>query len=163
MSITNRTNLIEIIKAFPEYGKYIGYRPVTDGHINDTYVVKYEAEDGTILRYLLQRINVNVFKKPVELMENVCGVTSFLREKIKAEGGDPTRETLTVYPAKDGKNYFMADVLFGLILNWLFCFISLLYETNIYTHHLTRCACSDSAGATIIATHQRNRFWSPTR
>ena len=109
MSITNRTNLIEIIKAFPEYGKYVGYRPVTDGHINDTYVVKYEAEDGTILRYLLQRINVNVFKKPVELMENVCGVTSFLREKIKAEGGDPTRETLTVYPAKDGKNYFMAE------------------------------------------------------
>ena len=109
MSITNRTNLIEIIKAFPEYGKYVGYRPVTDGHINDTYVVKFEAEDGTLLRYLLQRINVNVFKRPVELMENVCGVTSFLREKIKAEGGDPTRETLTVYPAKDGKNYYMAE------------------------------------------------------
>ncbi len=109
MSITNRTNLIEIIKAFPEYGKYVGYRPVTDGHINDTYIIKYEAEDGTLLRYLLQRINVNVFKRPVELMENVCGVTSFLREKIKAEGGDPTRETLTVYPAKDGKNYFMAE------------------------------------------------------
>ncbi len=109
MSITNDTNLIEIIKAFPEYGKYVGFRPVTDGHINDTYIVKYEAVDGTILRYLLQRINVNVFKKPVELMENVCGVTSFLREKIQKAGGDPTRETLTVYPAKDGKNYYMAE------------------------------------------------------
>lgn len=109
MSITNDTNLIEIIKAFPEFGKYVGFRPVTDGHINDTYVVKYKTEDGTILRYLLQRINVNVFKRPVELMENVCGVTSFLREKIKEEGGDPTRETLTVYPAKDGKNYYMAE------------------------------------------------------
>jgi Ser/Thr protein kinase RdoA (MazF antagonist) len=41
-------------------------------------------------------------------MENVCGVTSFLRDKIKENGGDPTRETLTVYPAKDGKNYYMA-------------------------------------------------------
>ncbi len=109
MSITNNTNLIEIIKAFPEFGKYVGYRPVTDGHINDTYVVKYDAEDGTRLRYLLQRINVNVFRRPVELMENVCGVTSFLREKISKEGGDPTRETLTVYPAKDGKNYYMAE------------------------------------------------------
>ncbi len=109
MSITNRTNLIEVIKAFPEYGKYIGYKPITDGHINDTYVVEYETEDGTIVRYLIQRINVNVFKMPIELMENVCGVTSFLREKIKAEGGDPTRETLTVYPAKDGKNYYMAE------------------------------------------------------
>lgn len=109
MSITSNTNLIEIIKAFPEFGKYIGYRPITDGHINDTYVVKYETENGECLQYLLQRINVNVFKKPVELMENVCGVTSFLREKIEKEGGDPTRETLTVYSAKDGKNYVMAD------------------------------------------------------
>ncbi|MBE6802982.1 MAG: aminoglycoside phosphotransferase family protein [Ruminococcaceae bacterium] len=109
MSITSNTNLIEIIKAFPEFGKYIGYRPITDGHINDTYVIKYETENGECLQYLLQRINVNVFKKPVELMENVCGVTSFLREKIEKEGGDPTRETLTVYPAKDGKNYVMAD------------------------------------------------------
>ena len=109
MSITSNTNLIEIIKAYPEFGKYIGYRPITDGHINDTYVIKYETANGECLQFLLQRINVNVFKKPVELMENVCGVTSFLREKIEKEGGDPTRETLTVYPAKDGKNYVMAD------------------------------------------------------
>ena len=109
MSITSNTNLIEIIKAYPEFGKYIGYRPITDGHINDTYVIKYETTNGECLQYLLQRINVNVFKKPIELMENVCGVTSFLREKIEKEGGDPTRETLTVYPAKDGKNYVMAD------------------------------------------------------
>ena len=96
MSITSNTNLIEIIKEYPEFGKYIGYRPITDGHINDTYVIKYETANGECLQYLLQRINVNVFKKPIELMENVCGVTSFLREKIEKEGGDPTRETLTV-------------------------------------------------------------------
>ena len=37
-------------------------------------------------------------------------VTSFLRKKIEEMGGDPNRETLTVYPAKDGKNYYFADV-----------------------------------------------------
>ena len=109
MSITNQTNVLEIIKAFPEYGEYVGYKPVTDGHINDTYIVDYKTENGEIVRYLLQRINVNVFKKPVELMENVIGVTSHLRKKIEAAGGDPMRETLTVYPAKDGKNCFMAE------------------------------------------------------
>ncbi len=109
MGITNQTNLIEVIKAFPEFGKYIGYKPVSDGHINDTYIVEYEQENGENIRYLLQRINVNVFKKPVELMENVMGVTSHLRKKIEAAGGDPLRETLTVYPAKDGKNYYMAE------------------------------------------------------
>lgn len=109
MSITNNTNLIEIIKAFPEFGTYVGYKPITEGHINDTYVVEYEVENGKRVRYLLQRINVNVFKKPIEVMENVCGVTSYLREMISKEGGDPTRETLTVYSAKNGDNCYMAE------------------------------------------------------
>ncbi len=108
MSITTQVNLIDIINAFPSFGEYKGYRPVSDGHINDTYIVEYEKDDGCTERYLLQRINVNVFKKPLELMENVEAVTSFLRGKIAENGGDPTRETLTVYPAKDGKNHFMA-------------------------------------------------------
>ncbi len=103
------TNVMEIIKAFPEYGEILGYKPITAGHINDTYIVEYLLENGEKVRYLLQRINTNVFKMPVELMENVMGVTTFLRKKIEAAGGDPTRETLTVFPAKDGKNYYMAE------------------------------------------------------
>lgn len=103
------TNIMEIIKAFPEYGDVIGYKPITAGHINDTYIVEYLQENGEKIRYLLQRINTNVFRMPVELMENVMGVTAFLRKKIEAAGGDPARETLTVFPAKDGKNYYMAE------------------------------------------------------
>mgnify|MGYP002520049972 CR=1 FL=1 len=79
----SHTNLIEIIKAYPEFGKYIGYKPVSEGHINDTYIVEYEMEDGSVSRYLLQRINVNVFKKPVELMENVMGSPAFYIKKSR--------------------------------------------------------------------------------
>ncbi len=99
----------EIIAAFPDYGEVVGYKPITAGHINDTYVVDYKLENGSISRYLLQRINTNVFKMPVEVMENVMGVTAHLRKKIEAYGGDPARETLTVFPAKDGKNYYIAE------------------------------------------------------
>ena len=109
MSITNTINVLDIIKQFPDFGKINGYKPITDGHMNDTYVVEYLLDDGAVAKYLLQRINTNVFKKPVELMENVMGVTAHLRNKIIAVGGDPMRETLTVYPAKDGKNYVMSD------------------------------------------------------
>ena len=109
MSITNTINVLDIIKQFPEFGKINGYKPITDGHINDTYVVEYLLDDGATAKYLLQRINTNVFKKPVKLMENVMGVTAHLRNKIIAAGGDPMRETLTVYPANDGKNYVMSD------------------------------------------------------
>ncbi len=108
MAITTDINLMTIINAFPSFGKYKGYKPVSEGHINDTYIVEYENENGESSRYLLQRINVNVFKKPLELMENVEAVTAFLRGKIKEQGGDPMRETLTVYSAKDGKNHYMA-------------------------------------------------------
>lgn len=99
----------DIIAAFPEYGEVIGYKPITAGHINDTYIVEYKLEDGSIAKYLLQRINTVVFKKPVEVMENVVGITAHLRRKISENGGDPMRETLTVYPAKDGKNYYSSE------------------------------------------------------
>lgn len=38
-------------------------------------------------------------------MRNIAGVTSFLRERIQAQGGDPSRETLNIVKARDGKDY----------------------------------------------------------
>ena len=66
-----------------------------EGHINDTFVVWREDHAK---RFILQRINTDTFTDPVGLMENVCGVTRHLREKILAAGGDPARETLNVIP-----------------------------------------------------------------
>ena len=76
--------------------------PYGNGHINDTYL--------TITgNHILQRINTNIFKDYEKLMENIDNVTSFLRKKIEAAGGDPDRETLCVIKAKDGKNYYKYD------------------------------------------------------
>ena len=83
--------------AFPSGAKTAA--PFGNGHINDTYLVTVEgAED----RYILQRINHFVFTRPEQVMENMAGVTSYLRERILEEGGDPRRETVTVIPALDG-------------------------------------------------------------
>lgn len=79
--------------------------PYGSGHINDTLRVTCKLEDGNTKRYILQRMNDDIFKNPFELMENVMNVTSFLRKKIIAAGGDPDRETLNVIPTKDGANY----------------------------------------------------------
>ena len=49
----------------------------------------------------------SIFKKPVELMENVSGVTAWLRKKIIENGGDPERETLTLVKSNDGLPYFV--------------------------------------------------------
>lgn len=93
---------------FPEFAELLGMfelngEPVTiteckSGNINKTFVV--DASSGK--RYILQRVNTNVFKNPDAVMENIQRVTEFLRGKIIERGGDPTRETLTLIPAKAG-------------------------------------------------------------
>lgn len=74
------------------------------GHINDTYLVTCKTDDE-YKKYILQRINHKIFKKPWELMENVANVTEFLQNKIKEAGGDPDRETLHVVLLKGGALY----------------------------------------------------------
>jgi len=74
-------------------------QPYGDGHINDTYLAQSTP------KYILQRINTNVFKRPDQVMENVLAVTEHLRKQIEKEGGDPLRETLMVVKTVDGENY----------------------------------------------------------
>ncbi len=76
------------------------------GHINDTYLLLMEQQDGHIIKYILQRMNHDIFKSPEQLMENILGVTSHLRKKIIENGGDPERETLNVIKTTDGKPYY---------------------------------------------------------
>ena len=73
-----------------------------NGHINDTYCTEKP-------KYILQRINTNVFKNPDELMQNIENVTEFLRKKIIDNYGEPDRETMTIIKTTDGKNYYKVD------------------------------------------------------
>ena len=43
-------------------------------------------------------------------MENVTGVTQWLRKKILEKGGNPERETLNLVPTKEDKNFFVDPV-----------------------------------------------------
>ncbi len=73
-----------------------------NGHINSTYCTETP-------KYILQRINNNVFKDPYKLMENIDNVTKFIRKKIEAAGGNPDRETLTVMKTKTGEDLYKYD------------------------------------------------------
>lgn len=52
-------------------------------------------------------MNREIFKNPVELMENIMNVTAYLRERIIEKGGDPERETLNLVLSRDGKPYYV--------------------------------------------------------
>ena len=98
----------ELLNAFTFEGEFEGESRVNDGHINDTFVFHFRLPDGGERSYLVQKLNTYVFRQPEALMQNVLGVTAHLRKAVLARGGDPARECLCVYPAKDGKPYYIA-------------------------------------------------------
>ena len=81
-------------------------RPYGNGHINDTFLLVYEMPDGTKKQYILQRMNHEIFRNPQQLMENIVNVTTYLREMIVSQGGEPDRETLNVVKTRSGENYY---------------------------------------------------------
>ena len=95
-----------VIEGFDIPGKFISATPYGSGHINDTRLVTTD-NGGKQETYILQRINTNVFRDPISLMNNFASVTAYLADIIKKNGGDPKRETLNVIKSKAGKNYFI--------------------------------------------------------
>lgn len=94
------------LTAFDFGGDVAGALRFGKGHINDTFAVYTQQKDTTCKRFILQRINTRIFTNPVELMQNIIGVTDYLREIIVQRGGDPNRETLTVLRTKDNKPFY---------------------------------------------------------
>lgn len=92
----------QVVPAFETEGVVEKIEPHGNGHINETYRVTCRTEENGIKQYVLQRINTDVFKNPDELMDNISRVTSFLKEKVEKNGGDPLRETLSMIPTKGG-------------------------------------------------------------
>ena len=80
-------------------------QPYGSGHINDTYRVTFN-QAGMPVRYVLQRINHNVFKNPLALMENIQRVTSHLAAKVSGEP-DRSRRALTLIPARDEQAWYL--------------------------------------------------------
>lgn len=97
-----------IAARFRIEGEFLDAVPYGSGHINDTYASRFRQGDK-VVRYIHQRINHFVFKEPEKLMENVERVTGYSRERIIEGGGDPMRETLTLIPVTDGKNWYRTD------------------------------------------------------
>ena len=97
--------LNEALAAYDFGGQLVGAVRYGSGHINDTFVVHTQPGEDPCRRFILQRISSAAFKHPDEVMANIVGVTSFLGEKIKEAGGNPARETMSVWATKSGENF----------------------------------------------------------
>ena len=96
----------EIAEKFAIKGNILEIKPLGNGLINDTLLVKTDGPDD----YVLQRINNSIFKDVELLQHNIDCATAHIRRK----GG----MTLTVLPCKetgksywtDGENYWRVSV-----------------------------------------------------
>ncbi len=66
--MSNNYNFEEIVNHFNYEGDLIKVEPYGSGHINDTFAVTFNNYEGEAVRYILQRINTNIFKEPEKLM-----------------------------------------------------------------------------------------------
>ena len=91
---------------FQTAGQVLSQEPYGNGHINDTFLVVSAGDGGVQKRYILQRVNKNVFKNPVEVMENIVGVTDYLRASLAKSGPMPDmRDVLRLVPTQENKPY----------------------------------------------------------
>ncbi|MGL4109261.1 phosphotransferase enzyme family protein [Clostridium sp. LP20] len=99
----------ELADKFKFCGELVNSELHICGHINDTHILDFVKEDGSNIKYILQRINTEVFPKVDELMSNIDKVTRHISEKVKAEGGDVTREGLSLIKTRDDKLYYKTE------------------------------------------------------
>lgn len=97
------SKLLHIAQHFALEGEIASIDRLGEGFINDTLTITMAGEKRP--RYILQRKNHNVFPDVPAMMDNIYRVTTHIKAKIVAAGGDPMRETLTIVPAIDGKFY----------------------------------------------------------
>ena len=103
------SQLAEVLEAFGWGETAVSCERYGSGHINDTFLV-INKEGDVEKKYILQRMNHEIFKDVDGLMNNVSGVTAYLRDIIIKEGGDPERETLNLVPDVNGNLHHIDSI-----------------------------------------------------
>lgn len=90
-----------VARQFEINGEFLDSRRYGSGHINDTFRAVFDV-GGVPAPSIFQRINHNVFKNPVALMENIQRVTSHLATQVAANP-DRCRRVLSLVLARNGQ------------------------------------------------------------
>lgn len=117
--------LVEIAGAFELPGDIAAVSPFGSGHINETFAV--QTTTGT--RFVLQRLNTEVFTRPDLVMGNIDRVLKHQHAGIARERGDPRRECLTLVLSRNNRPLWVREADRTV---WR-CFV-LIEDTASYDH-----------------------------
>lgn len=103
----------DLQEVFANYGfdasSYVNIKQIKIGHINSTYTLYFD-QGSSVKRYLLQEINTHVFKNPIQLMENIEKITTFLSEKVRLSGAKNYKNlSLRVIHTLDHHSYMISS------------------------------------------------------
>lgn len=99
--------LAQVCEWFCIPGTYLEHKTIQVGNVNRTYEVRVMLPEGTPKSFLVQNVNTYVFKKPIEVMENIDKVTEHIRAKCPGQIAlhfHHTKERNTY--VVDGKNFW---------------------------------------------------------
>lgn len=107
-------NIRTVCDAFQLQGSFLGYERIEKGKVNDTFIVRYQRDDGKQKAYIAQRLNTYVFKKPAHVMSNANAITDHIHQKY------PDKKVLHYhYAQKDNPLYHAPDGTVWRLFNYI--------------------------------------------
>jgi Ser/Thr protein kinase RdoA (MazF antagonist) len=104
------SQLPEIAQQFASASTVVTVQSYGAGNVNDTYLVTLDAREPAIgaERFVLQRINQNVFRQPALILLNMRTFTDFMRQRLAQENrrSDRRWEVPIVIRTRGGEDYF---------------------------------------------------------
>ncbi len=96
-----------IASHFDIWGDFLWSERYGSGHINDTFLAVFN-QAGHQVRYIIQRINTNIFKDPEALMNNISRVLTHCKSKLLSRK-DASRRALTLIHSQEGKPFYVDE------------------------------------------------------
>lgn len=97
-------NPIAIAQQFTSQDKITEVKPFGSGNINDTFLVTLDSPQER--RFILQKINTQVFPQPQLVMENISTVTQHISHCLQNTNLNRRWEILRVLLTQDNRNYY---------------------------------------------------------
>ena len=93
----------KIAEKFEFQGTLTNIEENNQGNINKSYILTYKDKEER--KYLLQKINSNVFTEPYLVMKNIELVTNHIKKNLK-KTHDNIHKTLNIIKTKSGENLY---------------------------------------------------------
>ncbi|MBE9059624.1 phosphotransferase enzyme family protein [cf. Phormidesmis sp. LEGE 11477] len=99
------STLRSLASQFVAEGKVATVEPLGNGNINSTFLVTVQAESQS--RFVLQKINAQVFEQPELVIQNMVVLSEHLRDRV---GGQSLYwETPQIIPTVNGQNFWQDE------------------------------------------------------